>query len=128
MRRKIPAVYVFNANERTLKEYFNMIWDRIEFSSNFDGPKNHMYAVNYGKKIRIEIAKRSGDIFYNSQHNEYVVYLNEPDRKKACDILFNHMLSKLSIEICYHERELEKVRDDYFELQKLQESLNPIVE
>lgn len=110
MKRKIPAVYVFDAKERTFKEYSNMIWDRIEFSSNFDGPKDHAYAIDNDGKIRIEIPKRSEDIFYDSYHDRYITFLFEPDRRKAIDILLDRVISKASIEICYHERGLDEAR------------------
>ena len=125
MRRKIPAVYVFDAKERTFKEYFNMIWDRIDFGSNFDGPKDHVYGVDYAKNIRIELPKHSEDIFYDSYHDRYVTFLFEPNRRKAIDILLDCVISKASIEICYHERGLDEARKRHQSLVDTKEELLP---
>lgn len=125
MRRKIPAVYVFDAKERTFEEYFDMILDRVDFSLNFDGPKDHVYGVDYTKNIRIELPKRSGDIFYDSYHDRYVTFLFEPDSKKAIDILLDYVISKASIEICYHERGLDEARKRYQSLVDIKRELLP---
>lgn len=116
---------MFDAKSNTFNEYFNMTLDRVNFSMNFDEPKQHVYGVDYGKKMRIELPKRSGEIFHDSNNDRYVTFLYTPDKQKAIDILLNHVITKTDIDICYHERELYEARERHEALLKTKEELSP---
>lgn len=121
MRRKIPATYVYNLEKDTFTEYHDLIFDRISFTQQFDGVKDRVYAVGYGKKLRIEIAKHSEDIFHDRLKHEYVVYLNKPDRTRGAELIANYILNQNEIEISYHEKQLDKLRKRHSQFEAFKE-------
>ena len=111
MRRKIAATYVYNIETDTFTEYRDLTWERISFDQHFDGVKDHCYAIDYKKHLRIEIAKHSGDIFHNRLKHEYIVYLNSPDKVHATHLLSDYIITRTEIEMSYHEKQLYKLKD-----------------
>ena len=104
MRRKLAAVYVYNSKYDTFAEYHNLSYERVDFTQQFDGVQDHIYACDYAKNIRIEVSKHAGDIYHNRLNHEYIVYLNKPDKIRGAELIANYILNRNEIETSYHEK------------------------
>ena len=121
MRRKLKAVYVYNSQTDKFTEYYDLIYDRVVFSQQFDGVGDRIYGVNYANKIRIEVAKHAEEIFHNRLNHEYVVYLNKPNRIHAAELISDHILYKNEMDISYHEKRLDKLKARHKQFEKFKE-------
>mgnify|MGYP007069885602 FL=1 len=119
MRKKIPALYVYNTQSHTFTSYLNLVYDNIRFSHEFDGVGDHTYACRLNQKIRIEINKKPEVIFHDRVKHEYRIWLEEPNHAKGLEILSTYILDRITTEICYHEQALGKLND---KLNKVNES------
>ena len=121
MRRKLAAVYVYNSKDNTFEEYHNLIYERIEFTHQFDGTGSHIYGRDYSRNIRIEVAKHAEEVFHNRLKHEYVVFLNESNKAHAVEILSNYILNRIEIEISYLENQLSIARAKHKQVKEFQE-------
>ena len=112
MQRKIPATYVYNSKTNEFKVYTDLIRELVDFSHKFDGTDYHIYGRTKNRNFRVEIAKHAGDVFHNRVTHEYVVYFNNPDKRKAINAIYDYILSRVEIEINYIENHLSKLQDE----------------
>ena len=106
MKRKIPAIYVYNSETGEFNVYHNLTYETVDFTHKFDGTNVHAYGRDYAKNIRIEIARHEEEIFHNRLKHEYVVYLTKDNEDKAVKLLSDYVLSRIEIEISYLENQL----------------------
>lgn len=106
MKRKIPAIYVYNSETGEFNTYHNLTYETVDFTHKFDGTNVHAYGRDYAKNIRVEIARHEEEIFHNRLKHEYVVYLTKDDENKAIKLLSDYVLGRIEIEISYLENQL----------------------
>ena len=106
MKRKIPAIYIYNSETGEFNVYHNLTYETVDFTHKFDGTNIHAYGRDYAKNIRIEIARHEEEIFHNRLKHEYVVYLTKDNEDKAIKLLSDYVLGRIEIEISYLEKQL----------------------
>lgn len=119
MIRKIPVVYTYDIKHDILSQYFNLIRDEVRFGHQFNRPEKHVYAINAIKKIRIEIAPNHEEVFHAHKSDIYSVYMFQPDRSKAIELLSDYILPNLKMHIDHHEAELSRLAKYYSKVEEM---------
>lgn len=123
MNKQIPVVYIFNSLTKTIDIAYDMMFDRIEYPQKIDGSYEHLYAVNFGKKLRYDIAENPNTVKHDHEHHLYSVWMREPDKRQAVELITGYILPRIDNEISYHKLTIERLNAKKVSIEEFKSSV-----
>ena len=110
MNKQIPVVYIFNSLTKTMETSYDLIFDRVEYPQKLDGSYEHLYAVNFAKKLKYDVAENPNVVKHDHIHHLYTVWMREPDLNKAVELITDYIFVRIDNEIVYHDLSIQRLK------------------
>ena len=110
MNKQIPVVYIFNSLSKTIETSYELIFDRVEYPQKLDGSYEHLYAVNFAKKLKYDVAENPNVVKHDHSHHLYTVWMREPDLNKAVELITDYIFIRIDNEIGYHDLSIKRLK------------------
>jgi len=121
--KTIEALYIYDKDLGTLDQVIGCRYDTKIFGQGTSNETIHYYAEIPVKKFRVEIAKKSEEVYADPYKNALIVWLHEINRDKAIEIIGNYILDQIGEEIRTHRSFLDRLHEDLKKASNLIESL-----
>lgn len=122
--RKI-VLYSYNIDEERFSCTSNLVLEREIINIESRDEHELIFAVSTipSSKIRVSIASKPGQVYYNKDSGTYRVWFDTADRDAAIEAVGNYILDHVADEIKYHSSFIQKLNDERLMAIKLLENL-----
>lgn len=123
--RKPIVLYSYHVDEERFIQNSNLVLEREIVNIESRNERELIFAVSttFTPKIRVAIASKPGQVYYNRDADEYRVWFYSPDRDAAISAVGNYILDHVSAEIRTHASFIERLQKERFNAVKLLESI-----
>lgn len=122
--RKI-VLYTYHIDEERFSQTSNLMLERATINLEHRNEHELIFAIgsDHARQIRIAIAAKPGEVYYDRDSSTYRVWFDEPDRNKAIEAIGNYILDRVSPEIRTHESFIKRLQNEQTRARKLLDKL-----